>query len=168
MVTWLTLWPEPCFLVIGLSDSSRVINDGYHLLACYLGVVSWPYPFLSKSDGNFYTPLGRETSLKDFAIYSQRKHTWPSLTCYYGLFLPPTPVHMLKFQCPVAHYFEVGSLGGNWVEMKSWGWGPCDGIRALLRRGRDTRAPFPLLERQPSASQEERPHQEPNLPTSWY
>ena len=33
--------------------------------------------------------------------------------------------------------FEDGALGGNWVQMRSWGWDPNHGISALIRR--DTR-----------------------------
>lgn len=50
--------------------------------------------------------------------------------------------------------------------MRSWGWSPHDEINALIRRGQDTRELTlrckDTARRQPSTSQEESPHQEPN------
>ena len=46
-------------------------------------------------------------------------------------------IRMLKLYFP-----KVGPLGGNEVSMRSWGWGPQDRIRVLIRKGRGTRAHF--------------------------
>ena len=38
-------------------------------------------------------------------------------------------IHVLKPQAPM-QYLEVGSLGGNWIFMKSWKWCPMVGLCA--------------------------------------
>lgn len=65
--------------------------------------------------------------------------------------------------------FGGGSpLTGDWIGMRPWSWGRHDGISALIRKGRGSRALFPSTmgrhgEKTPYASQGESPHQARNL-----
>lgn len=48
------------------------------------------------------------------------------------VFVAPPSIHMLKPPCPMKWCLEMGPLGDN--EIRSWAWGPQDGISVLRRR----------------------------------